>query len=105
MATKWKAVDPRIEPGEYQGTVVSAVDTTSKAGNAMVVWTFALPGGRQLSRYTLKTSDDLHETKEALGLGRAFRLSDAVGLSCTLVVVVEKDWSVIERAKQTATPL
>lgn len=101
----WKAVDPRIEPGEYVGTVESAVETTSQAGNDMVVWTFVLPGDRRLTRYTLKTSDELHETAEALGLGRRFKLSDAEGGKCILVVDVAKGWNTIERTKAFPVPL
>lgn len=99
----WNPVNPLLESGDYPGICVMAREATSAAGNPMIVWTFELESGRRLlNRYTLRKGSGAaatHETAMALGLGKRFRLSAAVGRSCVLVVGVDGQWNTIERCK------
>lgn len=86
--------------GTFVAACVSAERSTSKAGNAMVVWTFRLDNDLELRRWTLLRSTDIHETVVALGLDpNAVRLSEAVGRQCRVTVGHDGMFSTIEATK------
>lgn len=82
--------DPEL--GEHVAECVGAVLDTSAAGNRMVVWTFELPGGRRVNHYTVRRRAETALTAQALGLGKSFRLSEALGCRCRVAVSKDGAW-------------
>ena len=87
-----------LPEGEYIGKLIDIEKTTSKAGNPMWVWTFAVAAGpfagEELKLFTAVTPAamwKLTETLEALGLGKAgsivkFTPADVLGVKAILHV-------------------
>jgi hypothetical protein len=102
MATRERKPVSAPEPlsGTFVGTCLTAERSVSKAGNAMVVFTFRLENGVDLRRWTLLKSTSLHETVTALGLDpTATKLSLASGRKCRVTVGHDGSFSTIEATK------
>ena len=86
---QWVEFKP-LEPGDYPATVQSAVKGTSFSGNAVIRWTFLLEDGNTVVKSTpLKGPGAVYgyDTAQALGLGKRFKLSDATGRRCVVLLV------------------
>lgn len=83
-----------LTAGEHVAVCLRAEATDSAAGNACIRWVFQV-AGFELARVTVRRRRETGLTAQALGLGKAFRLSQAAGRSCR--ITLKKDgayWSV-----------
>lgn len=92
----------RMDEGDYRARVVDITQGTSKAGNAMWTWTWAIVSGKYAGReltlwtaLTAKAMFKLREAVEAIGVwkpGQKLRLkpSDIIGKEASLKVIMEE---------------
>lgn len=74
-----------LTPGEYVAVCRQAEAVQSAAGNDCIRWTFSVDGA-ELARTTVRRRKETGQTAQALGLPRAFRLSQAVNRRCRITV-------------------
>jgi hypothetical protein len=84
-----------LTAGEHVAVCLRAEAVESAAGNPCIRWVFATPDGFELARTTVRRRRETGLTAQALGLPKAFRLSQAAGRSCR--ITLKKDgayWSI-----------
>lgn len=81
----WRQSVRLPDPGEYAALCLRAEAVESAAGNKCVRWTFEIDGV-ELARTTVTRRKETGQTAQALGLPRAFRLSDAAGRRCRITL-------------------
>lgn len=83
-----------LAPGEHVASCLRAEAVDSAAGNPCIRWVFQV-GEFELARTTVRRRKETGQTAQALGLPKAFRLSQAAGRSCR--ITIKKDgsyWSI-----------
>lgn len=84
MEPLWRRV-ATPEPGEHVATCLRAEHAESAAGNACIRWVFQIVDF-ELARTTVRRRKETGQTALALGLPRAFRLSEAAGRRCRIIL-------------------
>lgn len=82
----WRQVET-LAPGEYVAACCQAEVVDSQAGNPCVRWTFQVENHDvRLAWTTVRRRRETGLVAQALGLPKAFRLSQALGRSCRITV-------------------
>lgn len=98
MEPTWRQAVESPSPGEYVATCLRAEHAESAAGNKCIRWTFSVEGC-ELARTTVQRRKETGQTALALGLPKAFRLSQAIGRSCRVIVKQDGVWLSIDSVR------
>ena len=86
------------EPGEHVATCLRAEPHESAAGNKCVRWTFQV-GDFELAWVTVQRRKETGQAAQALGLPKAFRLSQAKGRQCRLTLAKDGAFTKVTAAR------
>jgi len=95
----WTQVQPpQLPPGEHVATCVQAEAVESAAGNPCVRWTLRV-GEFDLAWTTVRRRKETGQAAQALGLPKAFRLSQAIGRKCRITVAKDGAYMKVTAAR------
>jgi hypothetical protein len=98
MEPVWRQAAGQPEPGEHLAVCLQADRHKSAAGNACVRWTFQV-GDFELAWVTVQRRKETGQAAQALGLPKAFRLSEAAGKQCRLTLAKDGSYMKVTGAR------
>ena len=95
----WRQVET-LPPGEYVAACRQAEAVDSQAGNPCVRWTFEVEGTEvRLAYTTVRRRRETGLVAQALGLPKAFRLSQALDRRCRITVAKDGSFMKVTGAR------